>query len=192
MDVQEKLYTVAEYWEVTRQPENEGKRLELVEGVIIEMPPSSRLNTIIAMRIGHFLSSHVIEHDLGYVTGADGGFELGPRDVRIPDAAFIAKERVPELAGTTFPAAPDLAVEVVSPSETPRSVLDKARAYLAAGTRLVWVVYPEERVVDVHRLSEDGSMNIQTIDAAGTLDGEDMLPGLTLRVRDVFPEAPAQ
>ncbi|MEJ2148981.1 MAG: Uma2 family endonuclease [Chloroflexota bacterium] len=176
MDVQEKLYTVAEYWEVTQQPENEGKRLELVEGVIIEMPPSSRLNTIIAMRIGHFLSSHVIE----------------PRDVRIPDAAFIAKERVPELAGTTFPAAPDLAVEVVSPSETPRSVLDKARAYLAAGTRLVWVVYPEERVVDVHRLSEDGSMNIQTIDAAGTLDGEDVLPGLTLRVRDVFPEAPAQ
>jgi Uma2 family endonuclease len=183
---------VTEYWEFTQLPENEDKRLELVGGSIIEIPASSRLSTVVAARIAHFLGNHVDDLQLGYVTGADGGFELGPHDVRIPDAAFIAKERVPELAGTTFPTAPDLAVEVVSPSETPRSVLDKARAYLSAGTRLVWVVYPEDRVVDVHRLSEDGSMNNQTIDAEGTLDGQDVLPGLTLRVSDIFPEVLTQ
>ena len=187
MEVQEKLYTVEEYWEVTQLPENENRRLELIEGVICEMPPSSQVNTVIAMRIGRFLGNYVDERDLGYVTGADGGFELGPHDVRIPDSAYISKKRVSELSGTTFPVAPDLAVEVISPSETSRGILDKVRAYLKAGTRLVWVVYPEDELVDVHRLASDDSMNIQTLSIDGTLDGGDVLPGFMLPVSDVFP-----
>lgn len=74
MDVQEKLYTVEEYWEIAQLPENENTRLELVEGLICEMPPSSQVNTVIAAKLVYLLGNYVCEHELGYVTGANGGF----------------------------------------------------------------------------------------------------------------------
>ncbi len=187
MVVQDKLYTVEEFWGYCQQAANADKRLELVKGVIDEVAPSSPLNTIVAGRLVHFLNAHVLARDLGYVTGADGEFVLGAQDVRLPDAAFIARSRVPHLPDKVFPVAPDLAVEVVSASETPRSVTDKVRAYLEAGTQLVWAVYPEDRIIDVYRLNPDGSMNLQTLDAEGTLSGGDVLPEFTLPVHEVFP-----
>lgn len=188
MSVQEKLLTIDEYWEISQLPENENRRLELEEGVMCEMAPSSKLNTIIAMRIGRLLGNHVDHHKLGYVTGADGGFVLGPNTVRIPDVAYISKARVPELEEPLFQAAPDLAVEVISPGETGRKVLEKAQAYLQAGTQLVWAVYPEDEVVDIYRLADDDSVNVKTIEKDGTLDGEKVLPDFSLPVKDIFPE----
>src|SRR5258708_35645994 len=122
MTVQEKLYTIQEFWEIAQLSENEDKRLELIDGVILVMPPSSNKNTVVAFRVARFLGNHVDEHDLGYVTGADGGFELGQKTVLIPDVGYISKERAGKLVGNVFPVAPDLAVEVISPSETSRKV----------------------------------------------------------------------
>ncbi len=186
MTVQEKLYTIQEFLEIAQLPENADKRLELIEGVIRVMPPSSRKNTVVAIRIARFLGNHVDEHDLGYVTGADGGYELGPNTVPIPDVGFISKERAAGLAGVTFPVAPDLAVEVISPSETVRMVLDKVRAYLLAGTQMVWAVDAEDIVVDVYRLAENDTINVQTIDANGVLDGGSVLLGFKLAVKEIF------
>ena len=140
MVTQEKLYTAEEFWEITQLPENADKRLALVDGEIIEMPPSSQINTVIAMPIGYFFNAFVIPRDLGYVTGADGGYTLTEHNARQPDVSFIAKERHPQLAGVAFPVAPDLAVEVISPSKSSSDVLTKVQRYIEAGTRLVWAV----------------------------------------------------
>lgn len=187
MAVQEKLYTAQEFWHIAQQPVNADKRLALIDGVIIEMPPSSQKNTVIAMRIGHFLNAHVIPRDLGYVTGPDGGFTLDEYNARQPDVAFISKARHPVLEGVAFPVAPDLAVEVISPSESSTDVLKKVQAYIRAGTRLVWTAYADEETVYSWRPAPDGGLHVQTVNIDGTLDGEDVLPGFTLKVRDIFP-----
>src|SRR5690349_11072937 len=107
MLIHEKLYTPEEFFEIAALPENEDRRLELDEGVIVEMT-SSRLNTVTGMRIGYFLNSHVIPNDLGLVTGADGGFVLTATNrVRRPDAAFISKAHGVKLVGVEFTIAPD-------------------------------------------------------------------------------------
>src|SRR5262245_49466887 len=118
MAVKERLYTAKEFWEITRLPENEDKRLALIDGEIVEMASSSQKNTVIAGRIIYFLNAIVIPRDLGYVTGADGGFTLDEHNARQPDVGYISKTRHPELDGVEFPIAPDLAVEVISPSES--------------------------------------------------------------------------
>ena len=186
MTVQEKLYTIQEFWEIAQLSENEDKRLELIDGVILVMPPSSNKNTVVAFRVARFLGNHVDEHDLGYVTGADGGFELGPKTVLIPDVGYISKERAGKLVGNVFPVAPDLAVEVISPSETARKVLDKVRAYLLAGTQLVWAVDPIDKVVDVYRLAEDDTINVKTLDINEILDGGSALSEFTISVKELF------
>src|SRR5579862_17432 len=118
MTTQERVYTVDAFWEFTRQSENLERRFELVEGTIVEMAPSSAVPTIIAAEIGRLLGNYVAEHGGGYVTSADGGFILGPKDVPAPDVAYISKQRQPKLPDRFFTAAPDLAVEVVSPTDS--------------------------------------------------------------------------
>jgi Uma2 family endonuclease len=186
MTIQEKLYTIEEFLEIAQLPENENKRLELIEGVIHVMPSSSRKNTVVAFRMGRFLGNHADERDLGYITGADGGFELGPKTVLIPDVGYIFKERAGGLVGVAFPVAPDLAVEVILPSETARGLLDKVRVCLLAGTQMVWAVHPASKVIDVYRLAENNTLNIQIFDIDSILDGGSVLPGFSLAVKEIF------
>jgi Uma2 family endonuclease len=184
MVVRERLYTVEEFWEVARQPENEDKRLELEDGVIVEAAPSTPLKSVTAARIAYFINTLVISRNLGYVTDADGSFKLAPRRSRQPDVGFISKARLPELP-RAFKDAPDLAVEVVSENE---DIFKKAREYLQAGTRLVWAVYTDEKTVHVIRLNADGGLSTQPFGIDDTLTGEDVLLEFTLPVRDIFPE----
>jgi Uma2 family endonuclease len=184
MALREKLYTVEEFWEIARLPENEGRRLELENGVIVEMASSTPLNTVTAGRIIYFLNAFVIPNNLGYVTVPDGGFALSHSSkVRQPDAAFISKERISELPDQ-FQLAPDLAVEIVSENE---DVLKKVNEYLLSGSRIVWAVYAEEKIVYVFHLDEDSQLIGQTFSVDDTLNGGDVLPGFTLPVRDIFP-----
>lgn len=185
MVFREKLYTAEEFFELAMLPENAERRLELDEGEIVEVAGSSQINTVTAMRIGHFVNSHVIPNDLGYVTGADGGFKLGTHRARQPDVAFISKARHAKLKGANFPIAPDLAVEVVSPDE---DVFKKVKEYIRAGTRFVWAVYTDEKTVDVFRPDDDGGLHVQSYGVDDTLTGDDVLPGFLLPVRDIFPE----
>jgi Uma2 family endonuclease len=182
MVIREQSMTVEEFWEVYAE-----KTYELVGGRVVEVPASGFVATITARRIAARLGDFVDAHDLGDVTSADGGFMLSPHDLRIPDAAFISKAKIQKLTDPNkfIPFPPDLAVEVVSPTNLASEIREKIDLYFAAGTQLVWIVYPELRKVDVH--FPDGTA--RTIDEAGTLDGGDVLPGLQIAVSAIFPAA---
>ncbi len=184
MAVAERRYTAEEFWEIAALPENEHRRLELEDGAIVDMGESRPINTIIAGRVLYFINAFVIPRDLGYVTGADGGFKLSNGNVRLPDVGFISKQRLSAIP-KKFRIAPDLAVEVVSNRE---DILKKVYEYLDSGTRLVWAVYAEDKTVIVFQFDEAGGLRGQRLDVKGTLDGGDVLPGFTLPVNDIFPE----
>ena len=181
MVVQEKLYTADDLLAMSR----DGVRRELVQGEIREMTPTGDVHTILAAEIGCLIRHHVKMHQLeGYVAAADGGFVLAsdPDTVRSPDAAYISKARLAgPLSGRYFPAAPDLAVEIVSPGDIASEVHEKVLEYLKAGTLLVWVIYPTSRTVAVHTAA-----GARTLDEDGALEGGDVLPGLRLSIREMF------
>jgi Uma2 family endonuclease len=185
--LQQKTYTADDFWDYIAQPDNADKFYELVDGEIVELTPSSAVPTIVALRAGRFIVDHVDEHNIaGYVAGADGGFKLSEKDVYSPDVAYISKERQPKLPDRFFPGAPDLAVEVVSPTDKETSVRRKALRYIKFGVRLVWVIYPDEKVALVYRPSESGDAVVQEIGIDGILDGGDVLPGFKLPLRDLY------
>jgi Uma2 family endonuclease len=181
MVVQEKLYTVQEFWEEF----GETKHLELVRGVPIEMSPTGETHMIIAAWLTHLLFTYVEAHDLGIITASEGGFTLStnPAIVRAPDVGFIAKVRLSKPSTERyFSGPPDFAVEVVSPNDKATEIHEKVMDFLKAGTRLVWVVYPGSRTVVVHQQNTAS----YTFTAENTLDGGDVLPGFTLPVREIF------
>ncbi len=165
---------------------DDGKHYELVRGMLICMSPSSIRPSSISGRVMVRVGSFVDQHHLGEYGTAEGGFKLAsnPDTVRAPDVWFIRAERIPPdgLPEGFFPGAPDLAVEVLSPSDRPLEVMEKVRDYLDAGTRLVWVIDPEPGASAVFRA--DGSVTFLSDD--GVLDGEDVLPGFSLPLRDVL------
>lgn len=184
MAVAHKL-TVTEFLTFCELPENADRRFELIYGTPVEIIPSSIKNSILAARLTGLLATYTGINALGFITGPDGGYELGPQDTRIPDVGFITKARAGTLIGVTFPVAPDLAVEVVSPSETASIVRNKVKAYLDAGTQLVWTVYPDGESVDVHYRDEHGQ-HAQTYTFTDILEGGTVLPGFQLKVADIF------
>lgn len=188
MSIQQKTYTASEFWQIVETGALEDdKRYELIEGIIIEMAPSSPQNAIIAMLIGAMLSSYVYENELGYVTGADGGYTISPGTVLIPDVAFIAKERAPKIPDR-FEGAPDLAVEVISPSESARAVNSKTERYLNAGSTVVWNVYPEDKIVEVWRKGDGSTLVMQKYTEVDTITIDDVFADFSLPVSKIFPK----
>jgi Uma2 family endonuclease len=151
------------------------------------LPPSSTRNTVIAGWFIFFFNQYLLENPIGYVSVPDGGFEMANGNVRQPDAAYISRERYPKLKDKVFPVAPDIAVEVVSPSESAQKVRDKVNDYLSSGTTYVWVAYPDDQSVDVHTLNQDGTVTVRKVSGDEILEGGDVLPGFTLTVKRVFP-----
>lgn len=186
MTFREKLYTADDWWELSHQPENAHKQLELINGEMIDVPAPSPIHAYIADEIFAALRQHVKQHHLGYAFSDSVSYTLSNHDVLIPDASYVSKSRQPTLPDR-FTIAPDLAVEVVSPSNRPRELLDKVETYLQHGTQVVWVVYPDERVVDVYKLSDDGTLNLRKIDHDAILDGNSVLPDFSLNIQDIFP-----
>jgi Uma2 family endonuclease len=130
------------------------------------------------------LLAFVEERRLGYVLGADGGFRLPGGNVRSPDASFVASGRYPDdrPAVDWGALAPDLAVEVVSPHDRPRWILDKVGEYLDAGVRLVWVIDPQKQRATSYRTLLD----VRQLGADDVLDGEDVVPGFRCRLGELF------
>lgn len=91
MAVQEKFYTVDEFWDYANQPENQERFLELIDGVIYETTPASAKPSTVTARGTRFIANFVDEHDLGYVTSAEGEFRLSPKDLLCPAVGFVAK-----------------------------------------------------------------------------------------------------
>lgn len=186
-------YTSDDLWEWAQLPEYADCQLELIDGEIVIMSPSSAKPSMVGAIVLAYLSQFVREHDLGYVSGADGAYELSPGNTLAPDVAFVAKARLPKTPDRFFPLAPDLAVEVVSPTDSIKKTRRKAAKYLAAGTKLVLIVYPDDQTIDVCRPVPEGSPNamlIEELTIDGVLDGGEALPGFQLAVRDVFKLLP--
>ena len=164
----------------------DGRRLELVKGRVYEMPLADERQTGVAVRMGAALDAHVKGNELGAVFSAGTGFVLGrdPDTVRAADAAFVTRERIPEIGvhQGCFPMAPDLAVEVVSPQDRPLDVREKIEDWLEGGTRLVWVVQRVQRIVTVYRPLGDPT----EFSEGATLDGEEVIPGFTCAVQELF------
>jgi Uma2 family endonuclease len=134
-----------------------------------------------ALAIGHFLRTHAS----GRLLAAETGFVLStnPDTVRAPDVAFVRNERIPDPLPRGYARfAPDLVVEVLSPDDRPGEVLEKVADWLRAGTRLVWVIDPEQRTGRVYR--PDGTVMLEN--EMNVLDGEDVLPGFSYRLAEVL------
>lgn len=160
---------------------------ELVEGELQMMSPASPTQGRYATRITVVLGEYVDSHDLGEVYVAEPGFALRPDPkgtVRAPDVAFVSKERIPpaEEASGFWALAPDLAVEIISPSETAYSVQTKVDEYLRAGVRLVWLVYPEAQVV----VEYAAGWQMRRLDGGDALDGGDVIPGFSMPLARLF------
>ena len=182
MAVQIKRHTIEEFDTWVALPENAERLFEFVGGEIVEVP-SNPYSSYVSSRIIRRMGAFVEDHDLGYVTGKAGGYMvLGERYA--PDVAYISRERQPELPEEGYnPNPPDLAVEVVSPSDDLKRLQIKVVNYLAAGT-VVWVVYSETREVEIYAPGKA----VKIVDINGVLDGGDVLPGFTLPVKEIFPE----
>lgn len=166
-----------------RAAPDDGQKYELVDGALVVSPAGTR-HGLVGARLSARLTAFVEAGRLGYVVDSSTGFRLPGGNVRLPDVAFIARgrfhdERIPEDFSDV---PPDLAIEILSPSDRPRFVLDKVGEYLQAGVRLVWVIDPHHQSAAIYR-----SLNaVRQIASDGVLDGEDVLPGFRCRLAEVL------
>jgi len=159
---------------------------ELVHGEILREPSPGEEHGWVGANLLIPLGRFIQEHRLGRVYLAETGFVLArdPDTVRAPDIAFVSQERLDAEVrrGPYFEGAPDLAVEVLSPGNSPREIGAKVRDFLAAGSRAVWVVDPSSRTVTVHQRDCIPETLLET----DVLDGGSAVPGFRLPVRAIF------
>ena len=171
------LLTVEQF----EQLPDDGMRHELDEGELISMPPAVGLHGRIQIKIGRVLGNFAESRSLGWVF-AETGFRLGPNTVRAPDVSFIRAERAADLdLERRFECAPDLAVEVVSPSESATEIAHKVGQYLRAGA-IVWVLYPKDRAVHVF----EPSKSARVLDGKDVLEAPTLLPDFSVQVSELF------
>ena len=163
----------------------DGSKQELVKGVIVTMPPPGFRHGDVQLAIGSILRAYVRANRLGRVTVESGvRTERSPDSVRGPDVAFWSSERVPlDEDPIGYPeVAADLCVEVRSPSDRMIELRRKAREYLEAGVRMVWIADPEDQSVTVYREPGEG----RALSEDATISGDDVLPGFACRVGEFF------
>ena len=164
---------------------DDGRRHELIRGELRTMPPAGWGHSRISLGAAISLDAYVEAHDLGEVVGEPGfRLETGPDTVRAPDVAFVRKGRIPQGSARRgfYAGAPDLAIEVISPNDVYAEVDAKVTEWLEHGTRLAFVVNPRRLTVSVRRPGQPE----RTLGIDDVLDGEDVVPGWRLAVRDLF------
>lgn len=161
-------------------------RVELIDGVIVPMTPASYRPSKLTMRIALWLGMHVLPRQLGDVLSSEAGFVIFPdrQTVLAPDVSFVRAGREPQGAAQWHFArlAPDLAVEVSSPSDRPRDIAAKVAMYQEAGVLLVWVVDPLAQTVTVLALGQPPV----TLGVGDELDGGAVLPEFRIAVAEIF------
>lgn len=170
--------------DVLRILDHENRLCELVDGTLVEKPMGF-LESYLAGVIIRLLGTFVDEHDLGILTAPDGTLRLMPGLVRMPDVAFISWKQLPERKCPNEPIAslfPDLAVEVLSESNTRGEMKRKLKEYFLSGTQLVWIVDPIQRSADVYTAPD----RFTRLEEGEILDGGDLLPGFELPLKQLF------
>ena len=165
---------------------SQGVRGELIRGVLCKTMSVGQEHGEIVVNLAALLWNFIRAQRLGRLVASDSGvwLERDPDTVREPDIAFFSAEKVPPGVRVTgySETVPDLVVEVHSPSDSMREVHDKARMWLSYGVRLVWVVHPDTRTIDVHHQEH----RVSTLTETDALDGADVLPGFSCVVSDLF------
>ena len=173
--------------DVIRIHDRENRLCELINGTLVEKAMGAR-ESLFASLLIQILWNFVEVHDLGVVLGADGTLRILPRQVRIPDVSFISWARLPSRGLPDEPIpdlVPDLAVEVISEANMKKEMERKLREYFTAGVRLVWLIYPKTRTVEVYTSATE----CRRVRHDQTLDGGDVLPGFELPLRKLFARA---
>jgi Uma2 family endonuclease len=159
---------------------------ELINGEIVEIMPSGLYSSEIAANIIFLFKYYLMNDDIGRVTTEQGGYTIDDENVFAPDVSFIRYERLANLPDSFGPIPPDIAVEVVSPSDLTNKkarIQIKLEKYLAAKIPLLWYIYPDRKQVDVYQHGQF----VATVGIDGVLDGGDVLPGFSLPVAEIFP-----
>ena len=175
--------------DLLRYVERDKRLCELIDGTLVEKPVGYLESFIAGVLITH-LNQFVLPRKLGIVTGEAGLMRLVGGRVRMPDVAFVSFDRLPGRRVPTEPIptlAPDLAVEVLSQSNTAGEINQKLLEYFHSGTRLAWVVDPPRRTVAVYHAPVEPT---RVLDVSGTLEGEHVLPGFQMPVADLFRNVP--
>lgn len=183
MAIQKNLYTTADFEVFIALPEHTERRFELIGGEIVEKMPTLFHGHIVQLIAG-YLFMFLLKNPIGWAA-VEARYQI-PDDLenaRIPDLSFVLRQegRILVEQGAT-PYMPDLAVEVQSPGQSEHLMLEKAQYYLSHGTMLVWLVYPKQQIVEVLSPSARQLLTIED-----TLTGGELLPGLAIAVRDIFP-----
>ena len=161
--------------------ENDCEGYEYVKGELVPMAAAAIVHGEIGSNVHFLLASHIRKNKLGRLYIAETTFQLDDRVVK-PDIAFVSPERLSEDKLKGFSVAPDLAIEIVSPTDKQYDVTEKALAYLKAGTRLVWVIEPVAKTVMVYRSETDFTL----LRCEDTLTGEDVVEGFACPVEQLF------
>jgi len=174
--------------DLLRFVEREKRLCELIDGTLVEKP-MGWAEAIVATNISTELNIHAQRTNAGVVSGADSTLRMRSSGrVRLPDVAFVSFERVPKNAEPIPTLAPDLAVEVLSESNTAEEINQKLREYFESGTRLAWIVDPATKSVSVYHGPAEPT---RVLSEADHLDGENVLPGFSMPVANAFLNAPA-
>jgi Uma2 family endonuclease len=171
--------------ELERMPDDDSVQIELDEGELIRSPWCGESEGWLKSGLIARLHEFVRARGLGRLYGPNTGFRLSDDTVRSPDVAFVRKERVAELRSQGFAkGAPDLAVEILSPSNSFRQMTRKVRQYFAAGCHTVWVVHPDRKEVEVFESTgADRTLTVEDL-----LDAPELLPGFSVPVAQLFAE----
>jgi Uma2 family endonuclease len=181
--MQKKLLTAEEFFLLPKP--TGGSRQELVRGEIVTMPPHGGSHGVCCSKAGRHIGNFVEGNSDGTVVSNGTGFitDRDPDSVRGPDISYWSKERLKEVPVGYIEIAPDMLVEVLSPSNTWKQIRAKIKEYFAKGVRLVWVIAPEDRILTIYRTADEGRVLHET----ATVTGEDVLPGFSCRVSDLLP-----
>jgi len=182
MVVEKKLYTVEEFETFITLPENQERLFELIDGEIFEKIPTEE-HGVLGADLSRVLGNFVKPRKLGRVAvearhraGNDNFNDL------LPDVSFTSKERMlPLVKKGAVPQIPDLAIEIQSPNDSVKKMRAKAEYYLANGARMVWLLYPKKRLIEVWTKDD-----ILSLDEDDELDGGDVLSGFKISVREIF------
>ncbi len=187
MEARQLLYTVEEFEQIADQPENRDRLLELIDGEMAEKVPNEQHGMIVIL-IARFILNFILANNIKgrVVTEVRYRIPSDNRNARLPDVSYRAGSQ-PLVTKGSVPQMPDLAVEVKSPDDSLKDMRAKVRYYLANGTKLVWLVEPQKRFIEVYTPDDE-----QILFEGDMLDGGEVLPGFQMPVSAVFEDTAAE